>query len=372
MRRRLFTKIVLTRIVVAMSGGVDSAVAAALLKGQGHEVIGVTMRLPSYSAGGQRSRTCCSLEDIADARRVAQMLGLPFYVKDCEREFEAEVIDYFIAEYLSGRTPNPCIPCNQKLKFHFLWEWAQELGASRLATGHYARLAHLPPEGRSVIRRGVDPFKDQSYFLFNLTQEQLRSTLFPLGGYTKEEVRGMAQALALPVADKAESQEICFIPDRNYAAFLQGRGGASHEAIRPGPILNRQGEVLGQHKGLPFYTIGQRKGLGLSSREPLYVVDLLPERNSLVVGGKEELAGDCFLVERVNWSAFSEPPQTLEASVQIRYRHPGAEATITPLGGDRAWVVFRQPQRAITPGQAAVFYRGEMLIGGGWIARSVR
>lgn len=352
-----------------MSGGVDSAVAAALLKGQGHEVIGVTMRLPSYSAGGQRSRTCCSLEDIADARRVAQKLGLPFYVKDCEREFETEVVDYFISEYLSGRTPNPCIPCNQKLKFHFLWEWARELGASRLATGHYARLAHLPPEGRSVIRRGIDPSKDQSYFLFNLTQEQLRSALFPLGGYTKAEVRGMAQALALPVADKAESQEICFVPDRSYAAFLQGK--VPQEAIRPGPILNRQGDVLGQHRGLPFYTIGQRKGMGLSSREPLYVIDLLPEQNSLVVGSQEELAAESFLVERVNWSAFSEMPRALEASVQIRYRHPGAEATITPLTGERAWVVFQRPQRAITPGQAAVFYRGDLLLGGGWIAKTV-
>ncbi|MBI2876363.1 MAG: tRNA 2-thiouridine(34) synthase MnmA [Candidatus Tectomicrobia bacterium] len=352
-----------------MSGGVDSSVAAALLKGQGHEVIGVTMRLPSYSTGGERSRTCCSLEDIADARRVAQKLGLPFYVKDCEREFEAGVIDYFTAEYLAGRTPNPCIPCNQRLKFHVLWSWARELGASRLATGHYARLAQLSPGGRTMIRRGADPAKDQSYFLFNLTQEQLQGALFPLGDYTKEAVRGMAQELSLPVAHKAESQEICFIPDRSYAAFLQGR--VPPEAIRPGPILNRQGQVLGQHRGLPFYTIGQRKGLGLSSPEPLYVIDLLPEQNALIVGGREELARDVFGVEQVTWSAFSEPPPTLKASVQIRYRHPGAEATIMPLAGDRAWVTFEQPQRAITPGQAAVFYQGDLLLGGGWITKAV-
>ena len=352
------------RVLVAMSGGVDSSVAACLLKEGGYEVIGATMRIWKETDGTDHPYGCCGVAHVEDARRVAQQLGIPFYVLNLEEAFEREVIAYFCEEYERGRTPNPCILCNERIKFGSLLERAKALGAHYLATGHYARVGLDPASGRFLLKRGIDPKKDQSYVLFSLSQDQLRHCLFPLGIFRKGEVRGIASSLGLRVHDKPESQEICFIHDRSYHSFLEER---LKSATEPGPIVDKNGTVLGRHRGIPFYTIGQRRGLRLARGVPLYVVALDPKRNVVVVGEKHEVFRDTFVVRRVNWIPEEEAPSSCRAWVKIRYNHPGAEAVLFRQGDRTLKVQFKEPQKAITPGQAAVFYDGETVLGGGWI-----
>jgi tRNA-uridine 2-sulfurtransferase len=355
------------RVVVAMSGGVDSSVTAALLQAQGYEVIGITMKLwDGPEATAAHHKTCCTLEDVADARRVAMQLGIPFYVVNFKEQFARHVIDYFIESYRHGATPNPCAQCNRYLKFTALRQRAQQLGAHWVATGHYASVLR-GHDGRYYLQRGIDRNKDQSYFLFELTQEQLRTTLLPLGQLRKEHVRQQAAQLGLRVAEKPESQEICFIPDGDYRRFLRPR--LTPEAYRPGPIVNRAGAVLGRHQGVPFYTVGQRRGLGIAAAQPLYVTAIDPQHNTLVVGTRHEAGCTTFMVEQLNWMC--PPPQAvLQTTVQIRYRHQPVPAVVHPVTPAQARVVLEAPQFAITPGQAAVFYNGDIVIGGGWIRRT--
>lgn len=345
------------RVVVAMSGGVDSSVAAALLKQEGYEVIGVTMQLwPANEFG------CCGA--VSDAKRVAHRLSIPHYVMNFRQVFAQEVIANFCHEYSLGRTPNPCIRCNQYIKFAALLQRAKELDADFVATGHYARVEYDKESQRYLLKRGIDLKKDQSYVLYAMTQDQLSRILLPLGHFTKEKVRQMAQELGLPVADKAESQEICFIPDDNYPGFLKEY---MPSAAKPGPILDQRGNILGQHQGILFYTIGQRKGLGISTREPLYVVAIDGKNNALIVGSKKDTYQDELIATDINWIAIEQPRQPIKAKVKIRYLHPGAEAMITPLNKDSVHIKFTEPQMAITPGQAVVFYSGDSVIGGGTI-----
>ncbi len=351
-----------------MSGGVDSSVTACLLKDQGYDVIGATMRIWASDRGGNLSG-CCGASDAEDARHVAQHLGIPFYVLNLEEEFEKEVIQYFCAEYERGRTPNPCILCNEKIKFGAFMRKAVQLEAEYLATGHYARRAFDEGKRRYLLRKGIDQRKDQSYVLFSLLQDQLQRALFPLGEYHKLEVRRKALELGLRVHDKPESQEVCFIHEGSYHPFLSGRLGALIEA---GPILDQEGKFLGEHKGLPFYTIGQRRGLRLAKGKPLYVIGIDRQRNAIIVGGEEEVLSDTFAVESVNWIVPRPRESSFSADVKIRYNHPGAEADIFPGGESQAKVRFRVPQKAITPGQAAVFYDGETVLGGGWIREVVK
>ncbi|GIX46575.1 MAG: tRNA-specific 2-thiouridylase MnmA [Candidatus Tectimicrobiota bacterium] len=353
------------RVVVAMSGGVDSAVAAALLQAQGYEVIGITMKLWDGPAGPAAVKICCTLDDVSDARRVAARLGIPFFVVNFKAQFAAHVVDPFVAAYRQGATPIPCTLCNRYLKFTALRQRAQQLGARWIATGHYAGIQR-GGDGRYYVQRGIDRAKDQSYFLFNLTQEQLAQTLFPLASYRKSDVRALARQLGLNVADKRESQEICFIPEGDYRAFLRAR--LQPAAYAPGPIVDRHGRYLGQHQGLPFYTVGQRRGLGIAAPRPLYVTAIDTARNALVVGPREEAMHAAFEVEGVNWMC-SPPQQPLHTCVQIRYRHPPVAATVYPQAGECALVVLEEPQFAVTPGQAAVFYAGDTVLGGGWIRR---
>lgn len=355
-----------TRVVVGMSGGVDSSVAAALLLEQGYEVVGITLRLWPQECVSSAQEQSCESQAVMDARAVCQELGIAYYLVDEAAELGAKVIEYFAREYRAGRTPNPCVVCNRTAKFGRLIQRADQLGARYIATGHYARLeTRLSGSGaRTLLRRGLDPRKDQSYFLFSLRQDQLARTLFPLGQRTKTDTRAEARARNLKTADKQESMEICFVPDDDYGRFLeQAKLAQKHR----GDIVDLDGRVLGQHQGIEFYTVGQRKGLGLSSPKPLYVVELDAARNRVVVGDESVLARSEFEVERCNWIAFDSPPAPLEATVQIRYRHAGAPATVTPLEGGGARVQFHRPQRAITPGQAAVFYQDDLVLGGGWI-----
>ena len=358
------------RVVIAMSGGVDSSVAAAILKDEEYDVIGISMQIWDYSGeshalsgaeGSDKFGTCCSLDDINDARRVAEKLGIPFYILNLEEEFKRDVVEYFVSEYMKGRTPNPCVPCNQRLKFDALLNYALKIGASKVATGHYAKV--VEEKGRYFIKRGVDRSKDQSYFLFNLSQEQLKRAIFPLGDYTKSDIRKMAKTFGLNVAEKEESQEICFVPDNNYEDFIRKR--VDECRIEEGEVVTTDGEVIGRHRGLPFYTIGQRKGLGISYERPLYVSEIDLENNRLIVGESDSVVKREFIVENVNWSIpqlithHSSLITSIRALVQIRYRHNASEAEITPLSelrGDAVRVSFDEPQRAITPGQAAVFY----------------
>lgn len=355
-----------TRVVVAMSGGVDSSVTAALLKEQGYDVIGISMQVWDYSkftaADGEKFGACCSLDDIHDAGRVAEQIGIPFYVVNFEEEFQRLVIDDFIAEYFQGRTPNPCVRCNQWIKFELLQKKARELSAGFLATGHYARTDRAT-SGRFRLLKGVDGGKDQSYFLFTLNQEQLSATLFPLGGLTKSEVRRLAAGYGLRVAEKGESQELCFIPDDDYVRFLEEACGKDRLS---GDIVDSRGNVCGRHKGTYRYTVGQRKGLGLAHSHPLYVLGVDAGRKEVIVGGEEELSGEGLIAAEVNWIA-PVPDSDIEATCKIRYRHRPTACTIRPLPGDRAEVRFRMSQKAITPGQAVVFYDGDEVLGGGWI-----
>jgi tRNA-specific 2-thiouridylase len=357
----------MSRIVVAMSGGVDSSVAAALLVEQGLEVVGVSMQLYDRREGaaGEGFGSCCSLDDLQDARRVAASLGVPHYIMNFERQFATEVVDRFVEEYLAGRTPIPCTRCNSELKFATLLDRARALGAEQVATGHYARIATDERTGRLELRRGLDHAKDQSYFLFSLDQSQLARSRFPVGELGKPEVREHARRLGLRVAGKPDSQEICFVPDGDYAAFIERRAGAG----AGGPIVHVDGSALGSHGGIHRFTVGQRKGLGLSAGRPLYVVAVEPDTCTVVVGPPEALDEPVALVEDVNWVSGEAPGTAIRATVQIRHRHAAAPATVTPLPGRRARVRFDAPQRAITPGQAAVFYDGDVVAGGGWIGR---
>ena len=367
------------KIAVAMSGGVDSSAAAAILKAEGHELVGFTMQLWNQRRGlsvGEDGEPlpsrCCSLDDVYDARRVAEDLGFPFYVLNLEREFERDVVAPFVQSYLEGETPIPCVACNSRLKFASLDRMARSLGCEKVATGHYTRVGHDPATGRHRLLRGTDSRKDQSYFLWELTQDQLSRALFPLGGMTKGEAREAARSAGLSVAEKKESQEICFVPDGDYAGFIdryleaEGRAG---EAPSRGEIVDTSGRVIGEHTGVHRYTVGQRRRIGVTRELPLYVVRVEPERGRVVVGGAEELLSHEFTAAGVNWVAFDEPTGPVRADVRVRYRHEEAPAAITPLAGGRARVRFDEPQRAVTPGQATVFYRGEEVIGGGWIVK---
>ena len=428
------------RVLLGMSGGVDSSVAGYLLREQGYEVIGVTMKVWPQDCISRAEDKCCGPQAIADARGVAHSLGFPHYVVDEADQFERLVIDYFSNEYQAGRTPNPCVMCNEKLKFGNLWSKAAALNCDYIATGHYAVIEHGrvdtsigsestgvidPGHSYATLRKGLDPHKDQSYFLFSLRQPQLRRALTPLGKMTKPQIREIAHSLGLKVADKVDSQEICFVPGNDYKAFLRSHLGENE--FHRGEIYDVNGNFLGEHQGIELFTIGQRKGLPGGSPQPRYVVDLDPATNRVIVGGADDLVTDEFEVERVNWhpvagmdesctgdvssasplgegerievrgystqkvenfepSPYSLPLEgrgehaaaraengslsSFEATVKIRYSHPGTRATLTPLEGGRARVRLHDPQRAVTPGQAAVFYDGDIVLGGGWIFRS--
>ena len=337
---------------------------AALLKDQGYEVFGVTMQIWPADAPPAPEGGCCSLSAVDDARRVADTLGIPYYVMNFRDLFREKVIDYFCNEYVAGKTPNPCIACNRELKFAALLQKALTLGADFLATGHYGRIIYDRERSRYLLYRATDESKDQSYVLYGFTQEQLAHTLLPLGEFRKSEIREMAAGLGLKVATKPDSQEICFVPDDDYRGYLAAKIG---DRIEPGPFLNRQGEVLGQHRGLAYYTVGQRRGLGLAFGKPLYVLELDPDRNAVILGESEELLATELVAGEVNFIPFDYLAQPLPVMAKIRYKAQPAAATIYPEEGNRLRVRFDQPQRAITPGQAVVFYQEDLVIGGGTI-----
>jgi tRNA-specific 2-thiouridylase len=354
------------RVVVGMSGGVDSSAAAALLVEQGHEVVGITLKLWPQDCVNRAEDKCCGPQAVTDARAVSHKLDIPYYLVDDAAEFQRQVIQYFADEYRAGRTPNPCVVCNEKLKFGTLIQRARKLGAEKVATGHFARVEWDATSGRHLLKRGRDPRKDQSYFLFSLRQDQLARVIFPLGELTKQDTREIARDCQLKTADKEESMEICFVPDKDYGKFLEDSRLVQRHR---GDIVDREGRKLGEHDGIEFYTIGQRKGLGIAAGKPLYVVDLDPVNNRVIVGDESQLAADTFVMERCNWIPFEEPPASFQALAKIRYNHPGTPATVEPLAGGRARVKLSTPQRAITPGQACVLYQDDLVMGGGWISR---
>jgi len=368
----------MSKVVVAMSGGVDSSVAAALLKEQGHEVIGVMLRLWS-EPGSEETNRCCAPDSMAQARRVAAILNIPFYVVDAKEVFYSKVVRYFLEGCAQGVTPNPCLVCNIHIRWGFLLDHALALGADFMATGHYARLKEDPSPsptsaygtgagraggGKIKLLRAVDRLKDQSYVLHGLTQAQLARSLFPLGGHPKGEVRKLAESFKLPTASRPDSQDLCFLAGGNYREFLRRNAPSINT---PGPILSRLGQVLGQHTGLADYTIGQRKGLGIAAPAPLYVVAKEAERNRIIVGGVDELRSQRLAVKDVNWIGGETPAARFRAEVKIRYTARAIPAEVQPREGGRVEVLFDSPQRGITPGQSAVFYAGEELLGGGVI-----
>ena len=349
-----------------MSGGVDSSTAAALLVEQGYDVIGVTLKLWKHDclSPDEDVFKCCGSRAAADVRAVCDHLGIPFHMIDDAEEFQKEVIGRFAAEYRAGRTPNPCILCNEHLKFGTLLQRADQFGAQYVATGHYARLERA--DGRTLLRRGRDPRKDQSYFLFSLRQDQLARAVFPVGDQTKSDTRTAARQRQLKTAEKKESMEICFVPDNDYGGFLQQ---ANLVQKHRGEIVDLHGRILGHHDGIEFYTIGQRKGLGITTPKPVYVVELDAANNRVVVGADSALDRDEFTVDGCNWIPFDHLTEPIEVTTKIRYNHPGTPATVTPQGNGSAMVKLHLAQRAITPGQAAVFYQDDLVVGGGWITR---
>ncbi len=353
------------RVLLGMSGGVDSSVAGYLLREQGYEAIGVTMKVWPQDCISRAEDKCCGPQAVADARAVAHSLGIPHYVVDEADQFERTVIDYFTSEYQAGRTPNPCVICNEKLKFGNLWGKAEALGCDYIATGHYAIIEHQ--EDRAVLRKGADPRKDQSYFLFSLRQPQLRRALTPLGAMCKPEIRKIAHSLGLKVADKIDSQEICFVPGNDYKAFLRSHLGENE--FHRGEIYDVDGNFVGEHDGIELFTIGQRKGLPGGSARPRYVVDLDAKTNRVIVGDVDDLVCDEFKIDRTNWIGRDLTSESVELAVKVRYSHPGTRATVTPLENHRARIRLHEPQRAVTPGQAAVIYDGDVVVGGGWICR---
>ena len=386
------------RVLLGMSGGVDSSVAGYLLREKGYDVIGVTMKVWPQDCISRAEDKCCGPQAVADARAVAHSLGIPHYVVDEADQFEQTVIAYFAREYQAGRTPNPCVMCNEKLKFGNLWSKAQALECDYIATGHYAIIEHfVVPQSRddpgrvdtsiasesagvsdpgysyTVLRKGVDPRKDQSYFLFSLRQPQLRRALTPLGTMHKSEIRMIARSLGLKVAEKIDSQEICFVPGNDYKAFLRSHLGETE--FHRGGIYDIDGNFVGEHDGIELFTIGQRRGLPGGFPRPRYVVDLDPETNRVIVGDADDLICDEFEIDRLNWHPIvgvgdSDHHEEIEAVVKIRYSHPGTRATVTALENNRARIRLHEPQRAVTPGQAAVIYDGDVVMGGGWICRA--
>jgi len=363
-----------TPIAVAMSGGVDSSTVAALLVREGHSVIGLTMqlwnqrRLPELSVEGVTGR-CCSLDDVYDARRVAEQIGIPYYVVNFERQFEEQVVKPFVEEYLAGRTPVPCTLCNNYIKFDRFLEMADAVGARQIATGHYARIRYHKASGLYQLLRAVDPSKDQTYFLFGLTQQQLARTLFPLGEMNKPAVRDLARGMHLAVAAKSDSQEICFVPNGDYAAFMSAylKDTGVEPARTRGSIVTSDGRTLGEHEGVHRFTVGQRRGLGIATGEPLYVIATEPDTQRVIVGANDELLRARFFAREVNWISIAPPDAPVRAQVKIRNKHDAAAATLHPHSPDRVEVAFDEPQRAVTPGQGAVFYDADLVLGGGWI-----
>ena len=363
-------------VAIAMSGGVDSSAVAALLHAQGHPVVGLTLqlwnqrRLAGYEGMPETSQgRCCSIDDVYDARRVAEHLGIPYYLVNAQDRFEDEVVRPFVAEYLAGRTPIPCTLCNNHLKFDQLLLTARSIGAERIATGHYARNRFDPGRNRWVLSRPADTAKDQTYFLFGLTQEQLSRTLFPLGEMRKPEVREMAAGHGLELAQKPDSQEICFIPGGSYADFLKAYLAEQHRELpdSSGDLVSPSGERLGHHEGIHGFTVGQRKGLGLSAPDPLYVLKIHPDSHAVEVGPDAALYSRTLVADRLNWVSIPEPSGPVRVAIKIRHRHEPASATLMVIAPDRVEATFDEPQRAITPGQSAVFYQADEVAGGGWI-----